>query len=161
MTAIDGFDLTGWADTLGYAEFGRGPDDLLCIGDMEIAWRIGHRDGVYVADFESKGNRRGLASASDAGGVLRVVMLELGRGARRARRLPNLEAAVPAGGELEEGPTAFHVRGPGGWVDVHKGLLADRRARLLAASLTASADELRESLEAPTGAPLFHVAGRR
>lgn len=161
MTAIDGFDLTAWADTLGYAEFGRGPDDLVCVGDMEVAWYVGRRGDVYVADFQSKGHRRGLASASDAGGALRVIMLEMGRGARSARRLPNIEAAVPAGVDLEEGPTAFHIRWADGWIDVHKGLLADRRARLVAASVTSALAELRESLEAPGGAPVFRVGGRR
>lgn len=161
MTAIDGFDLTGWADTLGFAEFATGAADLVCVGDMEIAWYIGRRGDVYTADFESKGHRRGLASASDAGGALRVVMLEMGRGARSARRLPSLEATVPAGVDLEEGPTAFHLRWSGGWIDVHKGLLADRRARLLAASVQGTPDQLRESLEGRTGAPLFTVGGRR
>ena len=159
MTTIDGFDITAWADSLGFAEFGGEPDDLVCVGDLEVAWYIGRRGDVYTADFSSKGHRRGLASASTAGGALRVVMLEVGRGARSAQRLPNLDAGTTSGVDMEEGPTAFHVRWPSGWIDVHKGLLADRRARLLAATVEHPPEDLAASLRSPTGAPLFQSGG--
>lgn len=154
-----GFDLAGWVEPFGYLQFKTRPGELVQIGDWEISWSISRRGDVYTTDFRSRGSRSGLASASDVGGALRVVMLEIGQGHRRARRLPRLEATVPAGVDLEEGPTAFHLRWSGGWIDVRRGFHADHLARLLAASVQGSPDQVRESLEAPTGAPLFTVGG--
>lgn len=126
---------------------------------MEVAWYLAERDGLVLAEFSDRGNRRGIASAPDRGSALRVIVLEMAEGARSAQGLRRLDGAAAADVAIEEGPTAFHLRWDDRWIDVKKGLRAERRARLLSRAVRAPVNEFAASALAPGGGPLYRVAG--
>lgn len=155
---IEGFDLGSWLAPLRMAEFPPAADEVLSVGDLELAWSIAEGVGGFELRFASRGTRRpSLGSASDLPTALRFLVLEIGSGERSARRLPELPRLSTPGVTIDVSPEAAHLKWPGGWADVVGGSLLGRSA-LLACAIEHPLPVVAASILAPDGAPAFRVA---
>lgn len=156
MTTFDGLDVGEWAGQFGWAEFGTGPGDLVCVGDFEVAYYISERHGVFVLEFVSRGGpRRGSGSFPDAVGAARLLVLEIGVAQRSTRRLPPLRGIAAPSVELETGPTAIHLTWSTGWAELPLPRVDGRTARLYSQAVGHPLPIVAESILHPTGFPLF------
>ncbi|NBM18944.1 hypothetical protein [Streptomyces sp. GC420] len=153
---IGGLDVVSWAAQFRMAEFGRRPGDVLCLGDMEVAFHLARRRGVYVLEYVSGSTaRQGCGSFSDLEGAARLLVISLGRAGRAERKLPPLVGTVPEQVAIEEGPVSAHLTWDGGWADLPVSRFRLGVNRLFAHSVTHSLPDLAASFVHPRGAPVF------
>ena len=132
--------------------------DLLEVGDLEIQYAMGIRDGCYGIDKIERGARRTLARFSDEMAAFTYLILVLAEELRAHRGWPAIaHRRLAPRTQLSEEPEGQRLTWPGGWALFEFGRLGEISALPFSWAAQVGLDEIVKSYGNLNGHPLFNL----